>query len=317
MDNRADVLIVGAGMAGIACARVLQGAGRSVLLLDKGRGIGGRMATKRVGLDGVDIRFDHGAQQIGAEAADFAALIAGAGAVVWDDGAGHRVGYPGMSAVPKALAQGLDVRQSVEVTGLTQDGGAWQVQAGDAVFRATRVVLAIPAPQAARLLGTAHPWVSALSAVEMAPCLTLMAAFAPGSPRPFHSRQDTGHPLAWIAQNSSKPGRGDAAVTWVAQAGAAWSRAHLGSTPDEIRDMMLPMLCDVLGVAPDTALVARTHRWRFGLVTRALGQPFLGDAAQGLYLGGDWCLGARVEDAWHSGEAIARDILAGDAQIHA
>lgn len=317
MDKAADVLIVGAGMAGIACARALHGAGRSVLLLDKGRGIGGRMATKRVGLDGVDISFDHGAQQIGTDRADFAALLSAAGAVAWDDETGHLVGYPGMSAVPKALAQGLDVRQLVEVTGLMPDGGAWQVQAGDTMFRAARVVLAIPAPQALRLLGVSHPWAAALSAVEMAPCLTLMAAFAPGSPRPFRSRQDAAHPLAWIAQNSSKPGRGDAAVTWVAQAGAAWSNMHLESTPEQIMDLMLPMLCDVLGVLPDTALVARAHRWRFGLVARALGQPFLGDAAQGLYLGGDWCLGARVEDAWQSGEAIARDILAGAVHTNA
>ena len=71
----ADVLVIGAGMTGIACARQLQVAGLDVVLLDKGRGIGGRMATRRVELGGQTIRFDHGAQYITARSADFKQLL--------------------------------------------------------------------------------------------------------------------------------------------------------------------------------------------------------------------------------------------------
>ncbi|MBD3256947.1 FAD-dependent oxidoreductase, partial [candidate division GN15 bacterium] len=40
-----DCVVVGAGAAGLTCARRIADAGMSVLVLDKGRGVGGRMAT--------------------------------------------------------------------------------------------------------------------------------------------------------------------------------------------------------------------------------------------------------------------------------
>ena len=50
------VIIIGAGMAGLACARRLADAGVIPVVLDKGRGIGGRAATRRAG----EWQFDHG-----------------------------------------------------------------------------------------------------------------------------------------------------------------------------------------------------------------------------------------------------------------
>jgi predicted NAD/FAD-dependent oxidoreductase len=44
-----DVLVVGAGMAGLTAAAELQRAGRRVLVLDEGRGVGGRLASRRIG----------------------------------------------------------------------------------------------------------------------------------------------------------------------------------------------------------------------------------------------------------------------------
>jgi predicted NAD/FAD-dependent oxidoreductase len=309
-----EILIIGAGMAGLACARRLSAAGLAPLVLDKGRGVGGRMATRRAMLGDAPVRFDHGAQYFTARGDDFAALLAQMGPVCaqWADGADalHLVGVPGMSSLPRAMADGLDLRLEAEVTGLRAGARGWDVEAGAQRFRARRVVMTVPAPQAARLLGDAHPLHRPLAAVSMAPCLTLMAAFPADCPRPFLSRVSATEPLAWIAQDSSKPGRDGALVTWVAQASADWSRANLELDLEALALRMLPLLADAIGASPDAAVHFAAHRWRYARATDVPGVPFLRSDDRTLYLGGDWCLGARVEAAFCSGNSVARDLLA-------
>lgn len=310
-----DVIVIGAGLAGLACARHLADQGLRVVVLDKGRGIGGRMATRRVALSSGEARFDHGAQYFTAKTGEFRGMLdALPGATAdWQDGGDQSfiVGIPGMSALPRALAAGLDAWQEVEVTGLKPTPQGWAVQTADMQFEAPRVVLTVPAPQVAPLLGNDDPLVQQIAHVVMAPSLTLMAAFPAGSPMPFASRRSETDLLTWIARDNSKPGRSDAAVNWVAQASSQWSVDHLEADKDAIAALMLPMLCKVIGTSPEDAVYAAAHRWRYAHVTQALGQPFLRSVCGGLYLGGDWCLGPRVEAAWQSGNAIGHDITRG------
>ena len=303
------IIIIGSGIAGLACARRLADAGLALIVLDKGRGLGGRVATRRMG----DLQFDHGAQYVNAHGAGFAAVLESLGDAVagWQNGQGrtHSVGVPGMSAIPKALAAGLDIRQNAQVSAVAQNGGGWKLHLESTTLRALRVVVTVPAPQVAGFLGADHPLVAAIAPVRLAPCLTLMAAVT--APAPFITRQNADDPLSWIAQDSAKPGRPQGLGTlWVAQADEAFSTAHLEKTSAEIAALMLPLLCDRLGVTPDHVTYAAAHRWRYARVTQALGQPFLHSPDHTLYLGGDWCIGPRVEAAWTSGTAIADDILA-------
>ena len=305
------VVVIGAGIAGLACARRLAVAGLLPVVLDKGRGIGGRVATRRA----EGLQFDHGAQYVNAHGEGFAAVLrdlAATGAVApWRDGTGrsHTVGTPGMSALAKALGAGLDIRQNALVTRAGQGKVGWQLRVGDTVLSAERIVIAVPAPQIPALLGPDHPLVTTLSEVGMAPCLTLMAGVR--GPAPFVTRNDPDDPLAWIAQDSTKPDRPSSDVAaWVAQAGPDFSLAHLEKDPAEIAALMLPMLVDRLDARLDRVTHAAAHRWRYARVTAPLGQSFLRSADAKLYLGGDCCLGPRVEAAWTSGTAIADDLLA-------
>jgi predicted NAD/FAD-dependent oxidoreductase len=302
------IAIIGAGLAGLAAARRLTEAGLGVRLFDKGRGPGGRLATRRIGHDGAEHRFDHGAQYLRAEGAGFAAMLDEAGALPWPDPA-RRVAVPGMSALGRHLARGLDLAAGRQVVGLDAADGGWTVRhrdaarAGDAVtteagFEA--VLVTVPAEQAIPLLPS---FAARLVAIRYAPCWTVMAAFAARLDRPDVLRSGDGCAIGWAARDSAKPGRKAGQENWVMQAGPDWSRAHLGdSAPADA------LLREFAPGAP--ALFAVAHRWRFALLEAPLGESCLW--AGGLGYASDGCLGGRGEAAWDSGMALAARVL-GDA----
>jgi renalase len=267
------------------------------------------MATRRVG----EMQFDHGAQYVTARDLGFAAVVrdlqAQGAAAVWQDGSDtdRLVGVPGMSGFARAMAAGLDVRQLAKVTSINADGQGWSVHVADVAHSFDAVVITAPAPQIAGLLGDTHPMVADLSSIQFAPCLTLMAAV--DAPPAFVIRSEASDPLAWTAQDSSKPGRPQGGPTlWVAQASPEFSARYLEDDAPDIVARMLPLLCDRLRVPAIRVIHAEAHRWRYARVTVPLGQPFLRSNGT-LYAGGDWCIGPRVEAAWISGDAIAKDIL--------
>lgn len=183
------IAIVGAGLAGLSCARTLLAAGAEVTLFDKGRVPGGRLATRRVEAAGARLQFDHGAQYLTARGEGFATLLRQAGAAPWSQ-PGWRVGVPGMSALPRALAAGMAVVPGRPVTALEEGPGGWTLRLGDMAagpFRA--VAVTVPAPQAVPLVGPHWPALAArLGGVVMAPCWTLMAGFAARLPLPDQQR---------------------------------------------------------------------------------------------------------------------------------
>lgn len=311
------IAIIGAGLAGLACATRLHEAGREVRLFDKGRAPGGRVATRRLEVGAATLRFDHGAQYFTARDPAFATLLSENGAQPWPD-AERFVPVPGMSALPRAMAEGLDIALSRHVTRLEPTGGGWLLHHlpaelvlpnaplpemepdVDGPFEA--VVITAPAPQAADLLAPHSPWMTQmLGAVVYEPCWTWLAAFATRLDLPDTLRPEDG-PIGWAARDSSKPGR-EPAETWVVQASAAWSRSHLEDPAGSVADAMR----QALG-APEPMAQA-THRWRYSLVEHALDQPCVWDGAHGLGLAGDFCLAGRAEAAFISGRSLAEAML--------
>lgn len=305
-----DIVIIGAGMAGIACARSLRAAGVPVRLIDKGRGIGGRVATRRAEVADALVTFDHGAQYLDQSeaAAQIAALVPGA-VDHWElgDGSSRVVGVPEMTALPKALAESLDVTISTRVLRLVPRGPVWELQTEAGNTTATHVIVTVPAPQLAALLGEAHSVVEQAAAAVMRPCLTLMAAFDPGTPTPFLTRRDATAVLTWIARNDAKPGRNRMYRSWVAQAHPDWSAAHIDADRADTKAKMVDLLCAEIGADPAALRHAGLQGWRYGLVETPVGQPFLQQGM--LWAGGDWCLGSKVQDAWRSGTEIAQSVV--------
>ena len=224
-----------------------------------------------------------------------------------DQGKTRIVGRSGMSALPKALARELEVTLNSRVIALTANDALWKIETETEEIQASHVVITVPAPQLAPILGETHPIVQKAASVVMNPCLTLMAAFDQGTPAPFVTRRDTTAILSWIARNDTKPGRATAYQTWVAQARPDWSAAHTDADRATVEGQMVELLCDELGVDPSFLRHAGLQGWRYGFVEKPLGERFISNET--LWAGGDWCCGPKIQDAWRSGTAIAADVL--------
>jgi len=310
-----DILIIGGGMAGLSAATALARAGRTATALDKGRGPGGRMAARRAELGGASVSFDHGAQYFTARDPGFQAAVAAweqAGvAARWPAaGADAWVGTPGMNAPIRAMADGLDVHWGVRAERLSRtDMGVWRVEAGEQVFTAATVLVAVPAEQAQVLLAEAAPVLAALAGnVQSAPCWAVMAAFAERLPITADAfRSDTG-PISWAARNSAKPGR-SGAETWVIHASAACSRDLIDHPKDEAAAILLADFFAATGAAPVAPVHLDAHRWLYALPGALAGEAARFDPALGLGIAGDYLHSPRVEGAWLSGRALALAVL--------
>lgn len=310
-----SVAVVGAGLAGLSCARRLQQAGHRVRVLDKGRAPGGRIATRRL----EQASFDHGAQYFTVSDPGFGALVdeaAAAGQVArwtprWPGGEQETrdlwVGVPGAAALPKWLAQGLDLSLGCRVTRLARQGPQWQLtdDAGREYPGFDFVVLAIPAPQALALARAHSAAVQALAAVRMSPCWAVLVAFD----TPLGAALDAGFSddplLPWVARNSSKPRR-SGLDAWVLHAAAGWSASRLEALPGEVEKALMERLPARLGTTLPPAALVQAHRWRHARVDAPLGEYYVLDGESALAFCGDWCLDARVEAAFLSGDALGR-----------
>ncbi|WP_306096077.1 NAD(P)/FAD-dependent oxidoreductase [Qipengyuania flava] len=307
-----QIAIVGAGMAGLSCATRLAALGHDVALFDKGRGPGGRMATRRVEADGTMLRFDHGAQYFTARDPRFVEQVARwerEGVVArWDaGGADAWVGTPAMNAPIKAMAGRHDVQFGTRIEQLLRDGDGWQLDGDGAPDRRfDAVVVALPAEQAGPLL---QPHAGAMGnladATRSAPCWTVMAAFEQRLPSEQDSIRHHGA-IGWAARNNAKPGRGSAEC-WVVQASPDWSRAHLEDEATAVETALLDQLADAIGAPLPPRLAISAHRWRFARSGSA-GEEALWDAQQRIGVCGDWLIGPRVEAAYLSGLILAETV---------
>jgi renalase len=312
----AEVLVVGAGISGLAAAADLRAAGHDVVVVDKGRRPGGRMATRRDG----DATWDHGAQFLTAKDDGFATEVArwqDAGvAATWFQGApdedaegadGHPRfrGAPYMRAVPEHLAGALSVRCGVRLEALRHADGRWVALAQDgAHLSADALVLTPPAPQTLALLeGTSvgGAVTDGLRQVAYDPCWAVLVR-PDGTPDlPGHGAlRLADHPLHMVVDNHRKGISAAPAVTL--HASAARTR-ELFDRPGDVVGARL--LADAAPWLAGT--VVRTHRWRFSRPTGPGPADALATTDPGpVAVAGDGLAGGRVEGAWSSGRAAAR-----------
>ena len=343
MPTAQHFAIIGAGIAGIACARTLLQAGHRVSVFEKSRDVSGRMATRQSAFGS----FDHGAQYFTVRDDRFALALQTAPGICrpWSanavrvlDALGrvaeaalpapqpHWVAKPGMNALVKHWAQPLVDASAINLqTTVTRierdalDSKRWQLRTEGAddsshVYSGfDAVLLAIPNVQALNLLQTSDlaPKLTAqIAKVDVAPCWTLMLAY-PNASQPgisylgpqWNAALSTHHRIAWLARESSKPGR-EPIERWTVQASAAWSQEHLNDAPARVQAKLLKAFSEITGIRAQPGHVD-VHRWRYAKTINPLGKSHLWDGKAQIGAAGDWCLGHRVEDAFVSGLELA------------
>jgi len=318
-EQTTDVLVIGAGIAGLIAAGALQRAGRRVLVLDKGRGVGGRLASRRI--DGAT--FDHGAQFITTRDPRFAAVLEQGrqdGAMEewcrgFEGGADVHAcwrGKPAMSAVAKHLAAGLDLHLETPVAALRHAGNQWSAETTTGrTFTAAAVVLTPPVPQSLALLDAggivlAPEMRTRLAAIEYERCLAIMAVLdGPSRIPPPGGFTPADGPIAWIADNQLKGISAEPAVT--IHATHAFSLEHWDRDREESARALLDAAAPWLGAGITTFQV---HGWRYSKPMRVDQTPcVLVSQSPPLVLAGDAFAGPRVEGAALSGWAAAEAIL--------
>jgi len=337
MNQGEEVVVVGAGVSGLACARALADAGRKVRVLERARGVGGRCATRRVDGQPIDfgVAFLHGRDPAFLDALEavparrlpgWPAEIRGTGRPCQPEALApgeRRLAFAeGVSAFPKHLARGLDVRLEARLEGLEAGGETLRllVDDGDPV-EARTLVLALAAEQASDLLGTLAappPAVETARAVlDMArseACLALLATYPEGAPAPsWHVSYPEDSRLIQLAAHDSSKRERPAFLAMVYQAHSRWSREHLDASG--WAEAVLAEAGALFGAWAARPARVEEHRWRFARTGRSaeLAAPLLlalpGGARLGI-AGERFAPGGGVEAAWASGRMLARQILA-------
>lgn len=321
-----DVIIVGAGICGLMAARVLKDAGKEVILIDKGRSIGGRLATRRIGEGAAD----HGAQFFTVRTPEFGVYVErwlAEGLVFewsrgWTDGSliGTRDGHPryavrgGMNQLAKHAGEGLQVFTDVRVKAVRSQLGRWYVDMeGKGQLAASAVLLTPPVPQALELVESGGVGLhaedeAALKAIQYEMCLTAMflvdrPIFLP-SPGAIQRENANIH---WIADNRAK-GISPEATILTMQATGTYSRQLWDQTDESILNAFRVDVMPILGET--RVLDAQLKRWRYSRPVSVYPERTLIARGHGnLLFAGDAFGGPRLEGAVLSGLAAGKVLL--------
>ncbi len=259
------VAIIGAGIAGLACAAALKTAGVDVVLFDKGRRPGGRVSSLRLDAGA----WDFGAPFLRPSDPDFAAQVnrwSAAGlASAWPAGPkGAVVGVPAMGSLVEAGCADHAVQFGAQIQRAEHRADGWHLHCADSAsgpFAA--LILALPAEQAAALLSLHDLGMAReAAAVRSQARWSVMLAFDQPLTGVPAFMQDNGD-LAWAARESSKPGRSTASDCWVLHASSDWSARNLERDAADVARDLLALFAGLAGRPLPEPEFLKAHRWRF------------------------------------------------------
>lgn len=322
--NRADVVLVGAGIAAMSAAQELHRAGLALTILEKSRGLGGRAATRRVAGIPVDI----GAQFFSARSEPFRRQVhdweSRGICFPWSRGF-HRsengLVFPptdshpryaceqGMTALAKAMGEGMAVERQCKALRVSREDGGFLVSCEHKRnFRGKRLILSVPVPQVLDLVSNILPveWAADLKPVSYSPCFSVVAEITGPVPK-WRGLQIDGGCLSWAGADFTKGAVRQPTRYVVLHSSSEFARTHFDLDHDEVGRRLAKAAAEADPKSLRGLVVKDVQRWRFAKVETPLPESgFL--RKEGLYFVGD-AFGARIESAWLSGLSAAQDIL--------
>jgi len=325
--KQTSCLIVGGGIAGLIIAKTLQRNGIVATVIDKGRGIGGRLATRRIHNHKLDTDdkygvFDYGAQYFSVQNPKFQTWVnewLAAGIITeWSQGFNNTDhvypryrGVVSNRAIAKYMAQDLDIHTSTKVKQVTYQDNQWLVSTEQGQeFTGDFLAITAPVPQALELLANSAIAIppetqTLLQQVNYHPCIALLALLnqpstipAPGG---IFAEQE---PLAWLADNQQKNISPEPAITL--HGTTSFSSEYWDADDQAIAEIMLSAASN--WIKPDSVIEYQIHRWRYSLVKTTYPENYCYFPKLPLIIAGDGFVAPKIEGAALSAIAASQYI---------
>ncbi|MDA7704940.1 FAD-dependent oxidoreductase [Rickettsiales bacterium] len=317
MKNK-KIAIIGAGISGLTIAQKLAQK-NEVIIFDKSRGIGGRMATRRAD----NFHFDHGAQFFTAKSeqfqefcqnayregvidiwnARFAEIIGHNIARKWrfdNKQQPHYIAVPQMNNLCKFMAKNLDLRLKEQIIDIEFINQKWSLKTKEKEFiDFDYLILAIPSHQAVNLLPRKFIDFDIVQKIEMLPCFSLMIGLKEKLNLDFDAALVKESIISWISVNNSKKGRPDDFALLV-NSSNDWAKDNLEGDLDLIQEKLLDELQKITKFNRENIEYINIHRWRYANANFREAQKSLFDDNLNLGICGDYFLAGRVENGFLS-----------------
>lgn len=334
------IAIIGAGVAGLTAGRELMNAGHEVVVFEKSRGFGGRLATRYAGKNNAT-KLDHGLPYIELTSPELEPLIKELGEKgIIEPWVGPFARYTsggeqeelrptkkrfiapgGMNKVAQYLGRFVDVRTETKVGGLTHIGEdrrrkrSWMLNlTSGATESADAVIIATPSKQAYAVLNTTVDEVATLKIireideVEYHPSFSLLAGYGDTKVPEWAMMECEDHPVIESITNEATKRDTEQEASYVIHTTAEFAERHKDTDHQKIEESILDALSDIMGGWAAIPQWSQLHYWKYSRVKNPLPYPFMevvGHDAPIAVIGG-YMNGDTFEAAYLSGKAIGK-----------
>lgn len=334
--------VIGAGISGLVAARKLALAGHDVIVFEKSKGFGGRLATRYSG-DDKKIKFDHGSPHISGKDPRFLEFIEELdskgiikkwcnGFHYWNgeklyDQHPERLKTPyyfapeGMNSIGRYLSRWVDVRLNSRVIGMTYLGdkkgkkSPWMLnfESSD-TFEVDAIILATPAVQTYGLIENSQDEIifkriiKEIDEIAYNPKYSLMLTYNQQDIPEWKGISCNDDTIHWIANESSKRDN-DGKLTLICHSKGPFTQNHLfkGSPEETVRSEMVLALRKIIGDWAGNFDDSDMRLWRYSQPRTFLNQDYVdtGNPNAPVAIVGDYLKGSTTEQAYISGLELA------------